>query len=82
MPGTPRLAHRGREGDEGEVMVELGGSVDPQLLFARWGWILALVVIFALVYRFGTARRAPAGPAYGCLVPIVITALFFVFVIF
>jgi hypothetical protein len=63
-------------------MVELGGPLAPNLLVSRWGWVLALVVVFALVYRVGRAREATAGPAHGCLVPMVITALFFLLVIF
>jgi hypothetical protein len=53
-------------------------------LLGRWGWLVGLVVIFALVYKFGTGgssgSSSPAG--LGCLAAVVITVLFFVVVIF
>ena len=62
--------------------MELTGAAGE--LLARWGWIVALVVLFALVYKFGTGgssgSSSPAG--VGCLAAIAITAAFFVFVIF
>jgi hypothetical protein len=64
------------------VTVELTGAAGG--LLARWGWIVALVVIFALVYKFGiggsSGSSSPAGA--GCLAAVVIALLFFVFVIF
>ena len=51
--------------------------------WARWGWIVALLMLFAVIYRFAsgrsTASTTPAGT--GCLVIAVITALFFLIVI-
>ncbi|TQJ51709.1 hypothetical protein [Phycicoccus sp. SLBN-51] len=62
--------------------MELTGTAGE--LIARWGWIVALVVVFALVYKFGTGgssgSSSPAG--VGCLAAVAITLLFFVFVIF
>lgn len=62
--------------------MELAGTAGE--LLARWGWIVALVVLFALVYKFGTGgssgASSPAG--VGCLSAVVITLLFLVFVIF
>jgi hypothetical protein len=53
-------------------------------LLASWWWVIALVVVFAAIYRFGTGRSGgSAGPAgYGCLVAVVITVVFFLVVIF
>lgn len=52
-------------------------------LLARWGWLVGLVVLFALVYRFGTGGRsgAPSPAGFGCLVAVVVTLLFFAVVI-
>jgi hypothetical protein len=49
-----------------------------------WWWIVALVVLFALIYRFGTGSSsgASSGAGYGCLAAVVITQLFFLVVIF
>lgn len=62
--------------------MELTGTAGEML--ARWWWIVGLVVMFALVYKFGTSgssgSSSPAG--LGCLAAVAITALFFVFVIF
>ena len=55
----------------------------PVELLRGWWWIIALVVIFAVVYRMGAGGSGTPSPAgYGCLVAVVITALFVVFVIF
>ncbi|HEX5523899.1 MAG TPA: hypothetical protein VFX53_10655 [Pedococcus sp.] len=63
-------------------MEDLAGTAGA--LLTRWGWVLGLVVLFALVYRFGTGRGAgaPAPAGYGCLVSVVVTLLFFLVVVF
>jgi hypothetical protein len=50
----------------------------------RWGWLLGLVVLFALVYRLGigSPARGSASTGAGCLAAVVITLLFFLVVIF
>ena len=52
-------------------------------LMAGWGWIVALVVIFALIYKtgFGSSGRSTSA-GIGCLAAVVITLLFFAIVIF
>ena len=62
--------------------MELTGTAGE--LLGRWGWLVGLVVLFALVYKFGTGgssgSSSPAG--VGCLAAVAITALFFLVVIF
>lgn len=62
-------------------VVDLTGTAGD--LVARWGWLVALVVLFALVYKFGIGASSGSSSAgAGCLAAVAITALFFVFVIF
>jgi hypothetical protein len=54
-------------------------------LLAQWWWVIAVAVGCLLAVRFAGSGRGAGGSAsagYGCLVAIVITALFFLFVIF
>lgn len=54
-----------------------------QGLVGPWGWIVALVVLFVVIYKTGfsgSGRSASAG--FGCLAAVVITLLFFAIVIF
>jgi hypothetical protein len=82
LSGETRARLSGPEAErrkEVQGMDAYGSAVD---LLRGWWWIIALVVIFAVVYRVGAGGSGSPSPAsYGCLVAMVVSALFFVFVI-
>ena len=63
-------------------VVDLTGTAGE--LLGRWGWLVGLVVVFALVYKFGIggSSGSSSSAGVGCLAAVAITALFFVVVIF
>ena len=79
MPRAPRGRYGSAEGKwQGEGLVE-----QAMALLDGWGLLVVLIVVFAVIYRVGAGGlAATSSTRSGCLAAVVITVLFFVFVIF